>query len=109
MILYSHTVLSAKMKHLSQKCQTMVLTPPLPKKKNSQERFLHVENPMFHKNSSITTMSMKTREMKKRFCQINQVFDDNGKTISCHYYNFNKLSKLSMNRHHKLFTFYSTS
>ena len=39
----------------------------------------------------------------KRFCQINQVFDDNENTISCDYYNTDKLNKLNINRHHHLF------
>ena len=41
--------------------------------------------------------------MMKRFCQINQVFDDNENTISCDYYSTDKLNKLNINRHHHLF------
>ena len=41
--------------------------------------------------------------MMKHFCQINQVFDDNENTISCDYYNTDKLNKLNINRHHHLF------
>ena len=39
---------------------------------NDLKSFLHVENPIFYKNSSIKTMPKKTREMMKPFCQMNQ-------------------------------------
>ena len=73
---------------------------------NDLKSFLHAENPILHKNSSITTMSKKTREMMKRFCQINQVFDDNENAIRCDYYNIVELNKLNINRNHNLFILY---
>ena len=50
---------------------------------NDLKSFLHAENSIFHKNSSIKTISKKTREMAKRFWQINHVFDHNENAISC--------------------------
>ena len=91
MIFYHGTVLSAKMNCLFQKCQTDL------------KNFLHAENPIFHKISSIKRMSKKTRGMMKCFCQINQVFDNNENAISYDYYNIDELNKLNINRHHNLF------
>ena len=51
-------------------------------------------------------MSKKAREMMKRFCQINQVFDDNENAICYDYYNIVELNKLNINRNHKLFILY---
>ena len=70
---------------------------------NHLKNFLHAENPIFHKISSIKTISKKTREMIKRFCQINEVSDDNENAISCDYDNIDKLNKLNINRRHDLF------
>ena len=70
---------------------------------NDLKSFLHAENPIFHKSSSVKAMSKKTREIIKRFCQINRVFHDNQNTISCDYYNIDELNKLSISRHHNLF------
>ena len=77
---------------------------PFPKMSNNNlKNFLHAENPIFHKISSIKTMSKKPRGMMKRFCKINQVFDDNENATSCNYYNIDELNKLNINRHHSLF------
>ena len=70
---------------------------------NNLKNFLHAENCIFHKISSIKTMSKKTREMMKHFCQMNQVFDNNENTISCDYYNIEEPNKLNINRHYYLF------
>ena len=70
---------------------------------NNLKSLLYAENPIFHKNSSIKAVSKKTREMTKRFCQINQVFDNNENAISCDYYNLDLLNKLNINRYHDLF------
>ena len=40
----------------------------------------------FSKSTSIETISMKTREMMKPFCQINQIFEDKENVIICEYY-----------------------
>ena len=48
-------------------------------------------------------MCEKTREIMKRFCQMNQVFDDNENAINFDYYNIDELNKLNINRHHDLF------
>ena len=42
---------------------------------NDLKSFLYAGKPIFYKNSSIKIMSRKTKEMMKRFCQRNQVFD----------------------------------
>ena len=44
-------------------------------------------------------MSKKTRYMMKRFCQINQAFDDNENAISCVYFNIDELNELNINRY----------
>ena len=70
---------------------------------NDLKSFLHVENPIFYKNSSIKTMPKKTREMMKLFCQMNQVFDDNENEISFDYCSIDDPNKLNMNMHHNPF------
>ena len=71
---------------------------------NDLKNFLHAENPIFHKIVPLNQcLTKKTREMMKRFSQINQVFDDNENAISCDYYNIDELNKLNINRHHDLF------
>ena len=57
----------------------------------------------FYKSSSIKRMCEKTREIMKRFCQMNQVFDDNENAINFDYYIIDELNKLNINRHHDLF------
>ena len=69
---------------------------------NDLKSFLHVENPIFYRNSSIKTMPKKTREMMKLFCQMNQVFDDNENEISFDYCSIDDPNKLNMNMHNML-------
>ena len=40
----------------------------------------------FSKSTSIKKISMKTREMMKPFCQINQIFEDKENVAICEYY-----------------------
>ena len=76
---------------------------PFSKMSNDRKSFLYAENPIFHKISFMKTMSKKTKEIMKWFCQINQVLGNNENAISCDYYNTDELNKLNINRHHDLF------
>ena len=67
---------------------------------NDLKNLLHATKPTSSsKNTSIKTISNKTREMMKCFCQINKFFDDNENVISWDYYNIEDLNKLKTDKH----------
>lgn len=67
---------------------------------NDLKNLLHATKPTSSsKNTSIKTISNKTREMMKCFCQINKFFDDNENVISWDYYSIEDLNKLKTDKH----------
>ena len=66
---------------------------------NDLKNFIHAENPTFHKNSSIKTMSEKTRGDERFLPNKSSFFDNNENAITCDYYNINELNKLNIITH----------
>ena len=67
---------------------------PFPKMSNNdQKNLLHAAKPTSSsKGKSIKTISKKAREMMKRFCQINQFFEDNENVLICDYCSIEELN-----------------
>ena len=70
---------------------------PFSKMSNNHQKNLHAAKPASSsKGTSIKTTSKKAREMMKRFCQINQFFEDNENVLSCDYCSIEELNKLNI-------------